>query len=73
MKLTTLSLLAITASAVSARFTEEHEIDQVVLHPENLDNEFFNVETEPGTILRVTEEGKWDLKRVRSSKTYLNP
>lgn len=66
MKSAALSLLALlAASTTHARFTEKYEIDQVILYPEEANNRLYDVEIEPGTILRVTEEEKWDLKRVR--------
>lgn len=65
MKLTTLSLLALSAAAVNGRFIEKHETDQVVLHSEAADNEKFLVELAPGKTQWVTEEEKWELRRVR--------
>lgn len=62
MKLTTLPLLALSASFIHARFVEENEIDQVLLQPEI--QEIRAVEIKPGHIVHITEEEKWDLKRV---------
>lgn len=63
MKLTTLSLLALSASAVSARFVESHETDQIALTGYNEEPSYL-VELSPGVTRLVTEEGKWDLRRV---------
>lgn len=64
MKLTTLSALALSAAAVNARFIESHEQDQVVINAENADNELYLIEVAPGKTQWVTEEQKWELRRV---------
>jgi hypothetical protein len=64
MKLTLLSLLALSACAVHARFIEKHETDQVVLNELGEDVERYLIELEPGHTMLVTEEEKWELKRV---------
>lgn len=65
MKLTTVSLLALSAAAVNGRFVEKHETDQVVLHSDVVDNEKYLVELAPGKTQWITEEDKWELRRVR--------
>lgn len=64
MKLTALSLLALSASAVTARFIEEHEKvhDQITIN--NVEQERFLIELAPGKTQWVTEEDKWELRRV---------
>jgi hypothetical protein len=63
MKFSSVSLLALSAAAVSGRFIEKHETEQIQLAPE----ETFVVETSPGEYQEVTEEGKWELRRVSGS------
>lgn len=64
MKLTTLSLLALGASAVTARFVEKHETSQVVLNEDDASEQLYLIELSPGETYMVTEEDKWDLRRV---------
>ena len=64
MKLTTLSLLALGASAVSARFVESHEIDQVAINGHLDAEERYTIELAPGEVKKVTEDEKWELRRV---------
>jgi bacterial leucyl aminopeptidase len=64
MKLTNLSLLALSASLLNARFIELHETDQVVLDANPSDSELFLVELAPGETQWITEEEKWELRRV---------
>jgi hypothetical protein len=66
MKLSKLSLLALSATVVSSRYVEGHEKDQVVLNAD-VEIEMFLIETAPGNVLWVTEEQKWELRRVGSS------
>lgn len=71
MKLTTLSLLALGASAVSARFVEKHEIDQVAINGHIDAEELYTIELGPGEVKKVTEDEKWELRRVcRSNFSY---
>jgi leucyl aminopeptidase len=63
MKLTDLSLFALSAYLVHARFVEKHETDQVVLANEDA-AELYHIELAPGKTMMVTEEGKWELRRV---------
>jgi hypothetical protein len=60
MKFSQASLLAACLPAVSARFIETAEVNNVVLQPEEL----FLVETAPGKTQWVTEEDKWEMRRV---------
>ena len=62
MKLSTVSLLALSAAAVNGRFVEQHETNQVVLA--DAGEQLYLVELEPGKTQWVTEEGKWELRRV---------
>jgi leucyl aminopeptidase len=64
MKLSNLSLLALSASAISARFVELHENDQVVINSQAADDELYLIELAPGETEWVTEEQKWELRRV---------
>lgn len=61
MKLPTLSLLALSAAAVSARFVEEHETNQVLLN--DAAEERYLIELAPGETRWVTEDEKWELRR----------
>jgi leucyl aminopeptidase len=63
MKLTTLSLLALSAATINARFVEQHETNQVVLNL--VEEEKYLIELKPGHTQWVTEEEKWELRRVR--------
>ncbi|PSS16644.1 hypothetical protein M430DRAFT_50998 [Amorphotheca resinae ATCC 22711] len=63
MKLTNLSVLALSASLVNARFIERHEKDQVVLDVATADAERFLIELAPGKTRWVTEDEKWELRR----------
>lgn len=63
MKLSQASLLAACLPAISARFLETAEADNVILHPTE---ETFLIETAPGETQWVTEEEKWELRRVRA-------
>jgi len=63
MKLTNVSLLVLSAAAVNARFVEKHETDQVVINA--VEDERFLIELSPGKTSWVTEEEKWELRRVR--------
>ncbi|XEV05750.1 hypothetical protein FSHL1_011037 [Fusarium sambucinum] len=59
MKFSQASLLAACLPAVSARFIEIAEVDNVVLQPDEL----FLVETAPGKTQWITEEEKWEMRR----------
>lgn len=60
MKFSQASLLAACVPAISARFLETAEVDNVVLHPE----ETYLVETAPGKTQWVTEDEKWEMRRI---------
>ena len=64
MKISGLSLLALSASVISARFVEPHEKDQVVINAEEADAQLYLIELAPGETKWVTEEDKWELRRV---------
>jgi leucyl aminopeptidase len=66
MKLAGLSLLAISASVIHARFIETHETNQVVLNGAANDAELYLIELAPGETMMVTEEEKWELRRGSS-------
>ncbi|KAF8850061.1 aminopeptidase-like protein [Acephala macrosclerotiorum] len=60
MKFSTVSLLALSATAINARFIEAHEKDQVVIS--NVEEKYL-IELSPGETRWVTEEEKWELRR----------
>lgn len=64
MKLSTFSALALSAAVVSARFVEQHEKDQVVINASDTPEEQYLIELAPGETRWVTEEEKWELRRV---------
>lgn len=61
MKFSSASVLAACIPAISARFIESVEVNNVVLEPKE---ESFLVETAPGKTKWVTEEDKWEMRRV---------
>ncbi len=64
MKLTGLSLLVLSGSAIHARFVEKHETNQIVLGGPDDAAELYLIELTPDQTMWVTEEEKWELKRV---------
>jgi hypothetical protein len=64
MKVTTLSLLALLASPITGRFIEKHETNQVILNGAENDEQLYLIEFAPGRTARITEEQKWELRRV---------
>jgi leucyl aminopeptidase len=66
MKLSTVSLLALSAAAVNARFVEQHETNQVVLA--DVEEQLYLIELAPGKTQWVTEEEKWELRRVSKAQ-----
>jgi bacterial leucyl aminopeptidase len=68
MKIATASLIAVLAPAISGRFVETNEVDAVQLHPE--DAELYHIELSPGETKWVTEEQKWELRRVSSLRLF---
>lgn len=63
MKFSQASLLAACLPAISARFVEKVEADNVIL--QQAVEETFLIELAPGKTQWVTEEEKWELRRVR--------
>lgn len=70
MKFTNLSVAALAATVVSARFVEQHEGDQVALMGHQEAEQLYTIETAPGEVMEVTEDDKWELRRV--SLIYLS-
>jgi len=68
MKLSIISLLALSAVAVNGRFVEQHETNQVVLA--DVEEQRYLVELAPGQRRWVTEEGKWELRRVSRPQAW---
>jgi leucyl aminopeptidase len=66
MKLSTVSLLALSAAAVNARFVEQHETNQVVLA--DVEEQLYLIELAPGKTQWVTEEEKWELRRASEAQ-----
>lgn len=54
------ALWPLAPALISARFLRQGETDQVVLNPD----EKFLIETAPGKTQWVTEDEKWELRRV---------
>lgn len=72
MRLSTSSLVALLAPAITARFIERTEGNNVLLYPEGVyeeSSEKFLVELAPGDTKWVTEEEKWELRRVSHRTT----
>lgn len=70
MKFSQASVLALLLPAASARFVEESESDRVILFPEGMpvvakDTTKYHIELSPGDTRWVTEDQKWELRRVR--------
>jgi hypothetical protein len=73
------SLLALLLpAAASARFIEANEVNRVIPYPNGLLDESteqpaeqFLVETSPGELRWITEDQKWELRRV-SRKAHLH-
>ncbi|KAG6366531.1 hypothetical protein INS49_000708 [Diaporthe citri] len=66
MRLSTSSLVALLAPAVTARFIERTEGNNVQLYPQGVyeeSSEKFLVELAPGDTKWITEEEKWELRR----------
>ncbi|ROT40542.1 leucyl aminopeptidase [Sodiomyces alkalinus F11] len=63
MKISKATALSLLLQAASARFTIENEADNVVLNPNEVDQQTFLIELAPGDTRWVTEEEKWELKR----------
>ncbi|KAK7748530.1 Leucine aminopeptidase 1 [Cytospora paraplurivora] len=66
MKLSTSSVVALLAPAVTARFVEKNEGNNVLLYPDAFKGESvekYLIELSPGSTRWVTEEEKWELRR----------
>lgn len=67
MKFSTPSVVALLAPAVAARFVEKNEGNNVQLYPDGYQEEYaekYLIELSPGNTAWVTEEEKWELRRV---------
>lgn len=74
MKVSNASLLALLLPAVSARFVEAGESDRVMLYPDGIpteakDTQKYHIELGPGETRWVTEDEKWELRRVSLTGT----
>lgn len=70
MKFAKSSIIALLAPAVAARFTEANEADKVQLYPLGFyesSTEQYLIELEHGVTRWVTEDEKWELRRVSLS------
>ena len=72
MKISQASLVALLLPAVSARFVEDHEIDRVGIYTDwakqvDETSQKYHIELSPGETRWVTEEEKWELRRVSLS------
>jgi leucyl aminopeptidase len=67
MKLSTVSFLVLSTAAVNARFVEQHETNQVILNPAAAEEQYL-IELAPGKTQWVTEEEKWELRRVSQAQ-----
>lgn len=69
MKISNASLLALLLPAASARFVEKAEQNHVMLFPDGIpeepkSTEKYHIELSPGNTKWVTEDEKWELRRV---------
>lgn len=66
MKVSSASLLAVLLPAASARFVIPDEPDHMQLHPDGIaqDTQKYHIELAPGDTRWVTEDEKWELRRV---------
>lgn len=69
MKISNASLLALLLPAASARFVEKAEPNHVMLFPDGIpeepkSTEKYHIELSPGNTKWVTEDEKWELRRV---------
>lgn len=73
MKISSASLLAVLLPAASARIVVPGESDRVQLYPEGIpqtDNtQKYHIELSPGETRWVTEDEKWELRRVSDEST----
>ena len=77
MKVSNASLLALLLPAVSARFVESNEPDRAILYPDGIpqseSSEKYHIELSPGETRWVTEDEKWELRRVSALGPRLTP
>ena len=73
MKLSAAAVIAAALPAVSARFTEKNEVNNVILYPDGAEAESYLIELAPGETRWVTEEEKWELRRVSSPDAGVPP
>lgn len=64
MKYSVAALLATALPAVSARFVEPDEVNNVITFPDGAEAARYLIELGPGDTRWVTEEEKWELRRV---------
>ena len=64
MKFSAIAVLATALPAACARFTEQSEVNNVILYPDGAEAESYLIELAPGETRKVTEEEKWELRRV---------
>lgn len=65
MKFAQASLLAACLPAITARYIDNTLQDDVILYPQDVQEPEFLIELSPGEVRWVTEEEKWELRRVR--------
>lgn len=70
MRFSQSSIVALLAPAVAGRFVEEHENARDTVQLQADPTEYYIVEFAPGNISRVTEEEKWELKRVCTASSF---
>ncbi|CRK44241.1 hypothetical protein BN1723_000927 [Verticillium longisporum] len=63
MKFSKASALALMLPAASARHILKEETDNVVLYPNEIEQQTYLIELAPGNTRWVTEEEKWELRR----------
>ncbi len=73
MKISATSVLALLVPAISARFVEKADANNVQLHPEIEEAEKYLIELSPGERLWVTEDEKWELRRVSPAHLHDQP
>lgn len=67
------STIALLLPVVAARFVESvYEQDHVQLHPEQAAAEQFLIELSPGKTRWVTEDEKWELRRVSCLFSFIS-
>jgi leucyl aminopeptidase len=64
MKFSKASAVALMLQAASARFVLDEEKDNVVLYPNEAEEQKYLIELAPGKTQWVTEDEKWELRRV---------